>query len=263
MNRDRPSGRTWAALVMGSLLLTAAGPAFTDEPPAPAAAPAPAGAAEDPSYDVGLMLGSQLHQNGLAQTVRFDALVRGLREGLGGRLASDAQRAAANDFLRAGRDAVASRERAEAQAFLERNAKAEGVHTTASGLQYQVLAPGNTAAPSPGTRDQVTVQYHAKRADGTEFDSSAAHGHPATLRVDSVLKGWREALLLMKPGAEWRIFVPPDLAYGNAPPPGVPPGALLIYDLKLLAVTSPSAALPKPAAPGPAAPAPAAEKPAK
>jgi FKBP-type peptidyl-prolyl cis-trans isomerase len=262
MNPNRPSGRTRAALLAGSLLLAATGHASADESPARPAA-APAGAAEDPSYDVGLMLGAQLHQNGLAETVRFDALIRGLREGLGGRLASDAERAAANDFLRAGRDAVASRQRAEAQAFLERNAKAEGVQTTASGLQYQILAPGNAAAPSPGTRDQVTVQYHAKRADGTEFDSSAAHGHPATLRVDSVLKGWREALLMMKPGAEWRIFVPPDLAYGNAPPPGVPPGALLIYDLKLLAVTPPPAALPKPASPGPAASAPAAEKPAK
>ncbi|MBS0375930.1 MAG: FKBP-type peptidyl-prolyl cis-trans isomerase [Proteobacteria bacterium] len=251
-----------AALIAGSLLLAGSGPALGEEPAAPPAA-APAGPAEDPSYDIGLMLGSQLHQNGLADTVRFDALVQGLRAGLGGRLASDAQRAAANEFLRAGRDAVAGRERAAAKEFLERNAKADGVHTTASGLQYQVLAAGNAAAPSPGTRDQVTVQYLARRADGTEFDSSAAHGHPATLRVDSVLKGWREALLLMKPGAEWKIFVPPDLAYGNAPPPGVPPGALLIYELKLLAVTPPSVAPPKASAPAARATTPAAEPPAK
>jgi len=191
------------------------------------------------SYDIGLMLGRQLYQNGLGSGARQDELVRGLKEGLAGKVATDEQRKAANQFIKSGRDAVTERNQREAHDFLEKNAKAPGVRTTASGLQYRVLAEGNPAGHSPGANDEVTVQYRAALSDGVEFDSSFVHGQPATLRMSSIIKGWREALSMMRPGAKWQLFVPPDLAYGNSPPPAVPPGSLLIYELELVRVEPP------------------------
>jgi FKBP-type peptidyl-prolyl cis-trans isomerase FklB len=191
------------------------------------------------SYDIGLMLGRQLYQNGLGNTARQDELIRGLKEGLAGKVATDAQRKEANQFIKGGRDAVTERNQREARQFLEKNAKAPGVRTTASGLQYRVLAEGNPAGHPPGANDEVTVQYRAALSDGVEFDSSFVHGQPATLRMSSIIKGWREALLMMRPGAKWQLFVPPDLAYGNSPPPAVPPGSLLIYELELVRVEPP------------------------
>jgi FKBP-type peptidyl-prolyl cis-trans isomerase FklB len=105
-----------------------------------------------------------------------------------------------------------------------------------SGLQYRVLNKGDSSAKSPGPTDQVTVRYKASLADGTVFDRSDTHDRPAMFRVNSVFKGWQEAFLAMKPGAKWQLFVPPELGYGANSPPGVPPGALLIYELELLQV---------------------------
>ena len=255
-------GCRMAAVVVatGLAAVAVASSAQTTSVPAPGAAPpsvgsdagpvaAPATAVAVPpdvaSYDVGLMLGRQLYQNGLNDTVSRDALIRGLKDGLSGTLATNEQRADANQFIRAGREAVTARNRKEAEAFLERNAKVDGVRTTASGLQYRILADGDPQGQPPRANDQVTVQYHAALADGVEFDSSYAHGQPATLQLRSVVKGWREALLMMRPGARWQLFVPPDLAYGNSPPPAVPPGALLIYQLELVRVESPPRVDPK------------------
>jgi FKBP-type peptidyl-prolyl cis-trans isomerase len=188
------------------------------------------------SYDIGLMLGRQLYQNGLSDKARQEELIRGLREGLAGKVATNEQRRQANQFIKSGRDTVTERNQSEARKFLDKNAKAAGVHTTASGLQYRVLAEGDPAGHPPGATDEVTVQYRAALSDGVEFDSSYLHGRPATLQMTSIIKGWREALLLMRPGAKWQLFVPPDLAYGTSPPPAVPPGSLLIYELELVRV---------------------------
>jgi FKBP-type peptidyl-prolyl cis-trans isomerase len=201
------------------------------------------------SYDIGLVLGRQLYQNGLGDTARQDALIRGLKEGLAGKAASDEQRRQANQFIKTGRDTVAARNEREARQFLEKNAKAEGVRTTASGLQYRVLAEGEPSGHPPGPGDEVTVQYRAALADGVEFDSSYAHGRPATLHMTSIIRGWREALTMMRPGAKWRLFVPPELAYGTAPPPAVPPGSLLIYELELVRIEPPHHVEPRPTAP--------------
>src|SRR6185437_11083349 len=106
---------------------------------------------------------------------------------------------------------------AAARAFLARNGKKKGVVTTASGLEYQVLKAGQGSSPKAG--DMVTVNYRGKLLDGKEFDSSYKRGQPASFPVDRVIPGWQEALELMKPGAKWRIFVPPRLAYDlNSPP---------------------------------------------
>ena len=116
------------------------------------------------------------------------------------------------------------------------NAKLPGVTTTASGLQYQVIEAGDANSVSPVPGDRVTVHYRGRLIDGTEFDSSDAHAQAATFSVNSVIKGWREALLLMKPKAKWRLFIPPELAYALNSPPAIPPGSALIFDVELLKV---------------------------
>ena len=96
--------------------------------------------------------------------------------------------------------------------------------TTASGLQYKILAAGDKKAPPSHATDKVTVDYRGKLINGTEFDSSYSRGMPATFPVNGVIKGWQEALVLMKPGAKWQLFIPPDLGLRRcAAQPKIPP----------------------------------------
>ena len=120
--------------------------------------------------------------------------------------------------------------------FLTENKSKEGVFTTASGLQYEVLTEGNGKSPS-GT-DVVEVHYHGTLIDGTVFDSSIQRGTPASFGVNQVIKGWTEALQLMKEGSKYRLYIPQDLAYGAHPHPGgaIEPYMALIFDVELLQV---------------------------
>jgi len=231
-----------ACIVLG---LTAAAPAALALPPVPqqAAALAP-GRAQEPraapvqdfSYDVGLLIGNQLANNGLGATLSRQALVRGISEALDGKLPSVRQRDDAQQFSHAGRKALTERNAQLAHQFLDKNAHERGISTLASGLQYRVLAAGNVTAPLPGPQDQITLRYRASLPDGTEIDRSDDHGQPATFRLDAVIQGWREALSAMRPGDKWQIFVPPELSYGANSPPPIPPGSLLVYELELLRV---------------------------
>lgn len=123
-----------------------------------------------------------------------------------------------------------------ASQFLARNAKQSGVVTTPSGLQYKIIKEGAGASPQPS--DIVVVDYDGKLANGESFDSSATHGGPATLPVQGLIPGWVEALQLMKPGAKYRFWIPPELGYGEAGAGNgvIPPNALLIFDVTLLAI---------------------------
>ena len=112
-----------------------------------------------------------------------------------------------------------------------------------SGLQYQVLNDGDGKGKSPGTHDFVSVHYRGTLIDGTEFDSSYTRGTPATFNVQAVIPGWTEALQLMKPGAKWRLFVPPSLAYGEQGAGRlIGPNSALIFDVELLDITKKDAA---------------------
>jgi len=143
-------------------------------------------------------------------------------------------------------EAATTHNQAAAKEFLAHNAKEKGVTTTASGLQYKIIAAGNTKAATILPADEVTVQYRGKLLDGSEFDSSYARGTPASFTVNGVIPGWQEALVLMKPGAKWQLFVPPELAYGATPKPGIPGGSLLIFDVELVSVKSSGAQAPAP-----------------
>lgn len=125
------------------------------------------------------------------------------------------------------------------QKFLADNKKKKGVITTASGLQYKEIKPGK--GKSPGPYDLVTVEYKGTLLNGQEFDNSAKHKGPVKFELDAIIPGWREALQLMKPGAEWVVYIPPQLAYGDKGVPGViPSNALLIFDIKLVSNTPPA-----------------------
>ena len=121
------------------------------------------------------------------------------------------------------------------RAFLAENGKREGVTTTASGLQYEVITAGD--GPSPGPTDMITAHYHGTLIDGTVFDSSVQRGQPLEMPVNGFIRGWQEALVLMSVGDKWKLFVPPELAYGDrGSGPSIGPNETLIFEMELLAV---------------------------
>lgn len=121
--------------------------------------------------------------------------------------------------------------------FLEKNKKTAGIVELKNGLQYQIINSGDPSSKSPNINDQVAVQYRGTLLDGTEFDSSYDKPEPAVFPLKSLIKGWQEALLLMKPKDKWKIFVPPQLAYG-AEGAGhiIGPNAVLVFDIELVSV---------------------------
>ena len=222
-----------------------AGPAAT----APAA-PAPI-SSEQASYLFGLTFGEQLHSIGISSDVTSEGVSRGFKEGLQGKKATPAERQQIQEYVHGVMLAAAAHNKTAAQEFLAANGKKSGVQTTASGLQYKVEKAGDTKAPAISPEDEVSVNYRGKLLDGSEFDSSYSRGQPATFPVGGVIKGWQEALVLMKPGAKWTLYVPPDLAYGANPRPGIPGNSLLIFDVELLSVKPKQAApMPMPQKPG-------------
>ncbi len=123
----------------------------------------------------------------------------------------------------------------EAQTFLTANQGKPGVITTASGLQVEMLAAGE--GPTPTATDTVLVHYEGRLADGKVFDSSYQRGQPAVFGVGDVIPGWTEGLQLMRPGGKARFTIPPELGYGAQGAGGViPPNAVLVFDVELLAI---------------------------
>jgi len=134
--------------------------------------------------------------------------------------------------------AVMNQKQEQSKVYLEANAKKDGVVTTASGLQYSVTTEGDGAIPTEN--DKVIAHYKGTLLDGTVFDSSYDRGEPATFPVTGVIKGWQEALQMMKEGSKWQIVVPADLAYGpRGAGQGSPigPNETLIFDIELIAIT--------------------------
>lgn len=122
------------------------------------------------------------------------------------------------------------------KAFLDSNGRRQGVVTTPSGLQYEVLTEGK--GDKPAATDTVTVHYTGTLLDGSVFDSSVERGEPATFPLSAVIPGWTEGVQLMSKGAKYRFYIPSDLAYGMQGTPGGPigPNATLIFDVELLEI---------------------------
>jgi FKBP-type peptidyl-prolyl cis-trans isomerase len=245
------------ALMTAAVFGTATALAAT-APATPAAAdPAPAVTATEltnpeASYLFGINAGDQMRAAGINDKITLDDFTRGVKDGLAGKYLTPADQSRMRAFIAQVQQAAGAHNKAAAQEFLAKNALEKGVKTTASGLQYRILIPGDSKAASPAPSDEVTVHYRGKLLNGTEFDSSYARGKPISFMVGGVIKGWQEALVLMKPGSKWQLFVPPELAYDMHSQQGIPAGSLLIFDVELLGV--------KPAAAPGAVPAPGTDR---
>jgi len=191
------------------------------------------------SYAVGLQVGQSLLRQGVDLDVNaFTLAIHDVVNGAQPRLTMDELKSVLQTEqkkLLAEQAVVAKKNAAAGKKFLAENQKKKGVVETPSGLQYEILKRGNGKKP---TKDSiVTVNYRGTLIDGREFDSSARHGKPATLQVDKVIKGWQEVLPMMSVGSKWRIFVPPQLAYGDRGAGQViGPDETLIFDIELLKV---------------------------
>ncbi|WP_304639737.1 FKBP-type peptidyl-prolyl cis-trans isomerase [Pseudomonas sp.] len=194
------------------------------------------------SYGIGLNMGESLRQDGL-DDIDPQALALGMQDALAGqesRVSEDELRAAFME-LQARAESRASglleETRVANQEYLAENAQAEGVTTTDSGLQYEVLQAGDEGNPQPSADDVVSVHYEGRLLDGTVFDSSISRGEPVDLPVSGVIPGWVEALQLMRVGDKWRVTIPSELAYGErSPSPVIPPNSILVFEMELLGI---------------------------
>ena len=196
---------------------------------------------EKASYLIGRNIGGSIKADGLELNV--DNLVAGLKEAIAGedsKISDEDAQAVMMAFQKSMQEkqeaaaAEAAKENAAAGTkFLEENKKREGVVTTESGLQYEIMTKGEGAKPK--ATDTVSVHYHGTLLDGTVFDSSVDRGQPAEFPVNQVIKGWVEALQLMPVGSKWKLFIPSDLAYGDRGAGGaIGPGAMLTFEVELL-----------------------------
>src|SRR5437762_6572653 len=175
---------------------------------------------EKSSYSIGANWGNSLKRQEVE--VDLEAVIKGLKDGLAGKSVLTDQElretlSALNQEIRAKmeekRKHLGETNKQEGEKFLAENKNKLGVTALPSGLQYKILVEGN--GESPKSNDVVTANYRGTLIDGTEFDSSAKNGQPLVRPANMLIKGWTEALQLMKPGAKWQLFVPPDLAYGE------------------------------------------------
>lgn len=208
------------------------------------------------SYGIGMNLGAQWRQQEV--DVDVDIILKGMKDAMSGKeaLMTEAEvRQVLSAFQQEHRakqmekrKQLGEKNKADGEKFLAENKPKEGVKTLEvtlpdgkkSELQYKVLAEGS--GESPKATDTVTVNYRGTLIDGTEFDSSAKAGQPLVRPANGLIKGWTEALQLMKPGAKWQLFIPADLAYGERGSQQIAPNAALIFDVELISFTSPPAA---------------------
>jgi FKBP-type peptidyl-prolyl cis-trans isomerase FklB len=199
------------------------------------------------SYSLGLLVARDLKAKGAdAGEIDPDLFAQGFKDAMtGGKalLADEQIRQVLQSFnqqIMAKRMEAAKgageKNKKEGEEFLAANKTKAGVVTLPSGLQYKVLKEGT--GKTPKATDTISAHYRGTTLDGNEFDSSYKRGQPASFPVNRVIKGWTEALQLMKVGSKWQLFIPPSLAYGETPPSGsaIGPNSVLLFDVELLGV---------------------------
>lgn len=246
----------WTSLA--AALALAAFPLAQAQQPATAAAPAaaPAAAAQAPaptvaidrtklSYALGFKLGADMRDvQEVGVQMDVNTVIRGLqdayaskepgykREELGQQLAAFDEKLrneAEKKF-----NEVAAKNKAASDKFMAENKVKKGVISLPSGIQYRVIEEGSGARPT--ATSEVTVHYRGSLSSGLEFDSSFARGTPANFKVDQVLEGWREILPLMRVGDTWKVYLPPDKAYGDRAPRQIGPNQALVFDIQLVSI---------------------------
>ncbi|SIO66024.1 FKBP-type peptidyl-prolyl cis-trans isomerase FkpA/FKBP-type peptidyl-prolyl cis-trans isomerase FklB [Singulisphaera sp. GP187] len=193
------------------------------------------------SYGIGVGIGKSFKSQSV--DIDTDALAKGIKDSMEGKPALTEEQI--REVLIAFQEEMLGKVKKESEAFLAKNATQKGVQVTKSGLQYQILKEGTGKSPKP--TDSVSVNYVGKLINGTEFDSSVKAGMPVSFQVDQVIKGWTEALQLMKKGSKFRLFIPSELAYGARPPGSgtIRPNDALIFDVELVDINAPAAGAPK------------------
>lgn len=219
---------------------------------APSKAAAPAAPLATDKEKFSYALGMNTSQLIKAQNIDVDveALLRGLRDAHTGSQTQLTKQEMAEVLTKRQQEMQAKaqeqqrlageKNKREGDAFLAQNKARPGVVTLPSGLQYEVITEGT--GPTPKATDMVTTHYRGTLIDGTEFDSSYKRGEPVTFSVGGVIKGWTEALQLMKVGSKWKLYIPSDLAYG-AQQRGqyITPNSTLLFEIELLAIKEPAA----------------------
>lgn len=224
--------RTLATLTVAGLLVT----------------PALAQDLESEEGKLGYSIGYEFGMESRQWDVDVEALLQAVRDAHDEREPQVAQEemrqvlTAFNERMRAERmeqfQQMAEENQREAEEFLAENAEKNSIVTLPSGIQYRVIEEGDGDRPT--LDDTVTVHYRGSKVNGREFDSSFARGVPAVFQVDGVLEGWQEVLPLMREGAMWQVFMPPELAFGvRGDPPMIGPNEALQFDLRLLKIGEP------------------------
>jgi len=197
---------------------------------------------EKVSYIIGTQIAGTFKTQDIE--VNLDSLLLGLKDALEGKqlaLSQSEMKVVYTRFqqqMKAKQAAKQAKEAAEnlaaGTAFLEANKAKEGVKVLPSGLQYKVITEGTGNTPTAD--DKVKTHYRGTLIDGTEFDSSYKRNKPAEFPVKGVIKGWTEALQLMKEGGKWELYIPANLAYGERGRPGIPANSTLIFEIELLEI---------------------------
>jgi FKBP-type peptidyl-prolyl cis-trans isomerase FklB len=189
------------------------------------------------SYSLGISVANNLKNSGF-ESIETDAMASAFNDVFSDkevRITEDEANLLIQDYFLELSEKKSQEATAEGSYFLIENAKKEGVITTSSGLQYEIITNGTGATPSES--DKVTVHYHGTLLDGTVFDSSVDRGQPATFPVNGVIPGWVEALQLMNVGSKYKLYIPSDLAYGERGAGGaIGPNATLIFEVELLSI---------------------------
>jgi len=194
-------------------------------------------------YSIGVDIGNNLKRQGL--DVNPAALAQGIKDAMSGaktRMTESEMRETLEAFKKEmiakqteQAKAAGDKNKKEGEAFLAENKTKPGIKTLPDGLQYKVITEGG--GKTPKATDTVTVNYRGTLIDGTEFDSSYKRGTPASFQVSGVIRGWTEALQLMKTGSKWQLFIPSELAYGErGAGHDIGPNSTLIFEVELLSI---------------------------
>jgi len=198
------------------------------------------------SYSLGVLIGTNLKDNAGLESINDRVFAQAIREIMAGKKSKITTEEAdkfVQEYMMKNQAKVGKKNLEEGNKFLEENKKKDGVKTLPSGVQYIVLTDGT--GPQPKETDMVTVNYTGSLIDGTVFDSSVERGQPATFPVNGVIKGWQDAVVNMKVGSKWKVFIPAELAYGERGAGGkIKPNSVLIFEMELLSIGDAKAAAP-------------------
>lgn len=192
------------------------------------------------SYALGADVGNSL-KNANCETLDYEAFIKGLDDRLTGKeikVKDEMIRELINKYFTELRNKSITKNLEEGQKFLEENKKRDGVVTTESGLQYEILTEGTGKQPTDSSI--VVTHYRGTLIDGTQFDSSYDRGNPAEFPLNGVIRGWTEGLQLMKEGGKYKFYIPTELGYGMNVRAGgkIQPNMALIFEVELIEVKS-------------------------